>query len=84
MTKSNVDKYKPRKMIPHCELSAEFESPTAETRVTRLLYQVKLLGAKEPYNMVTIKPPPIPTMSCMSFENISGTYIVVHMHVYSA
>ena len=44
-------------MIPHCELSAEFESDTAEARVTPLRYQVKLLGAKEPHNMFTIKPP---------------------------
>ena len=57
VTKANVDKYKPHKMIPHCELSAEFESPTAETRVTPLRYRIKLLGAKEPYNMFTIKPP---------------------------
>ena len=57
MTKSNVDKYKPHKMIPHCELSADFKSASFETTVTPLCYQVKLLGAKEPYNMFTIKPP---------------------------
>ena len=41
-------------MIPHCELSAEFES---EAKVAPLRYQLKLIGAKEPYNMFTIKPP---------------------------
>ena len=57
VTKASVDNYKPRKLIPHCELSAEFESDIAEPRVTPLRYQLKLLGAKEPYNMFTIKPP---------------------------
>ena len=71
MTKSNVDKYKPHKMIPHCELSAEFESPTAETRVTPLRYQIKLLGAKEPYNMFTIKPP-LPGMGNVTYRSSVG------------
>ena len=45
-------------MIPHCELSAEFRSVTSEAAgVTPLCYQISLLGAREPYNMFTIKPP---------------------------
>ena len=60
-------------MIPHCELSAEFESNTAEARVIPLRYQVKLLGAKEPYNMFTIKPPTFTAKRSLSLENISGT-----------
>ena len=54
ISKKHVDSYKPHKRIPHCELSAEFKS---EVGFSPLCYQVKLLGAKEPYNMFTIKPP---------------------------
>ena len=52
----DVDNYEPGKnMIPSCQLSAEFLSPTKGEKIPSLVYSVKLLGAKEPYNMFLIK-----------------------------
>ena len=63
MTKKHVDNYKPGKRIPSCQLSADFESHSAEIKVVPFLYQVKLLGAKEPHNMFTFNIIPAPPSS---------------------
>ena len=58
VTKKYVDNYQPGKWIPSCQLSADIEYDSAEIKVVPFRYRVKLLGAKEPHNTFTIKPPP--------------------------
>ena len=55
--KRNVDNYQSGQWIPSCELNAEFELSSTDTKPVPLRYRVNLLGAKEPHNMFTIKPP---------------------------
>ena len=57
MTKKHVDNYLPGKRIPNCQLSADLEDDSTEVKVVPFRYRIKLLGAKEPYNKFTIKPP---------------------------
>ncbi len=49
----NVDQFKPGQRIPHCHLKAEV---TANHKMSapKLFHRVKLVGAKVPYNIVTI------------------------------
>lgn len=49
--KSVVDKFKPGKGIPHCQLLARVVDPSKREP---LQYLVNLEGAKEPYNVFTI------------------------------
>ena len=72
-----VDSFEPGTLIPHCELSADFES---EFKVAPLRYQVKLLGAKKPHNMFTIKPPSFTTKRSSSSADISGTCSICTVH----
>ena len=81
VSKKHVDSYQPHKRIPHCELLAEFESATAETRVTPLCHRVKLLGAKQPYNMLILKPPTITVNRPISFKNNSGMYVIMYLPI---
>ena len=56
--KKHVDSYKPGRRIPRCQLSAVFI--LAENKNIPLLqHQVKLVGAKEPFNMIAIELPTI-------------------------
>ena len=55
--KKHVDNYSPPKIIPRCQLSADFMSGTGQRDIPMLQYQVNLIGAKEPHNMFVIKPP---------------------------
>ena len=50
--KKHVDMFKPGQRIPHCHLKAEVTSKGEKT-VSKLFHQVKLVGAKEPFNVVT-------------------------------
>ena len=54
--KRNVDSFEPGKMIPNCQLSAEFSS-SAGQKVPSLKHRVKLLGAKDPFDTFLIKSP---------------------------
>ncbi len=51
--KTTVDQFKPGQRIPHCHLKAEVTS-NHEMSAPKLFHQVKLVGAKLPYNIVTI------------------------------
>ena len=57
ITKKHVDNYNPSKIIPKCQLSADFMPGTGQRDIPMLQYRVKLIGAKEPHNMFVIKPP---------------------------
>ena len=57
IVKKHVDSYNPPKIIPKCQLSADFMSGTAQRDIPMFKYPVKLIGAKEPHNMFVIKPP---------------------------
>ena len=57
IVKKHVDSYYPPKIIPKCQLSADFMSGTGQRDIPMFQYQVKLIGAKEPQNMLVIKPP---------------------------
>ena len=61
--KKKVDSFEPGKMIPSCQLSAEFLSSLR--KVPSLKHHIKLLGAKEPYDSFLIKPP-IATLTSMA------------------
>ena len=52
MIKKHVDQFKPGQRIPHCHLKAEVTSKRKKT-VSKLFHQVRLVGAKEPFNIVT-------------------------------
>ncbi|XP_064392749.1 ankyrin-2-like isoform X2 [Halichondria panicea] len=53
VTKKHVDQFKPGQRIPHCHLNAEL-TINDEMSPAKLLHQVKLVGAKFPYNIVTL------------------------------
>ena len=74
--KKKVDSFEPGKMIPSCQLSAEFLS--SSRKVPSLRHHVKLLGAKEPYDSFLIKPPTA-TLTSMA----EGTYMCTSMINYS-
>ena len=63
VTKDEVDSYLPGKRIPHCELAAYFVGES----VTRLVYQLVLLGAKPPRNKFTLSYMP-PTGSSLKYQ----------------
>ena len=56
--KQHVDNYKPKRRIPKCQLSVVFVS-SKENEIPLLQHQLELLGAKKPYNMITIELPSI-------------------------
>ena len=56
--KKHVDNYRPGQWIPSCQLSAVFVL-AEDKKIPLLQYQVKLVGAKEPFNMIAIEPPTI-------------------------
>ena len=56
--KKHVDNYKPGCRIPSCQLSAVFTLAN-DKPIPLLQYQVKLEGAKEPFNMIAIELPTI-------------------------
>ncbi len=45
--------FKPGQRIPYCHLKAEMTNKRKKS-APKLLHQVKLLGAKHPYNIITI------------------------------
>ena len=56
ITKKDVDKYEPPKVIPNCPLLASFAEGKVD--IPMFLYRVKLIGAREPHNMVVINCKP--------------------------
>ena len=68
--KQIVDNYEKGKVIPKCQFSANAIIQEKED-VPPLQYQVKLLGAKHPDNIITfsINPPVV----------ISGIYLVIKL-----
>ena len=59
--KRKVDNFQPDKMIPSCRLNISFI--LSENTEPPLRYCVKLLGAKEPYDMFKIIPSTTTTTS---------------------
>ena len=57
MTKKYVDNFIGGKMIPHCQLNAEFEFSEMAKKVSSLKHQVNLSGAKYPHNIFIIDLP---------------------------
>ena len=57
--KRHVDNYQPGRRIPSCQLDAQYELSSTDSKPVPLRYRVKLLGAKKPHNMftITIRPP---------------------------
>ena len=57
--KRHVDNYQPGRRIPTCQLDAEYELRSTDTKPVPLRYKVMLLGAKGPHNKftITIRPP---------------------------
>ncbi len=51
--KKNVDQFKPGQSIPHCHLNAEL-TINDEVSPPKLLHQVKLVGAKDPFKFITL------------------------------
>ena len=54
--KKHVDNFLPGRWIPKCLLSAVADE---DKRIPSLQYQVKLNGAKEPFNMLAIELPSV-------------------------
>ena len=52
-----VDSYRPGKRIPRCQLSALYVFPSDKANIPILQYQLKLVGAREPYTMIVIELP---------------------------
>ena len=48
-----VDTFEPGQIIPHCQLYARLQLLDSNQREP-LQYTIHLLGAKEPYNVITI------------------------------
>ena len=55
MTKKQVDNFREGKLIPCCQLKAEFSG--RRKKIPRLSHQVKLEGAKYPHDVFTIDLP---------------------------
>ena len=53
VVKRNVDSFEVGKMIPSCQLTADFFGKEASS----LKHCVKLVGAEKPYDQFLIKPP---------------------------
>ena len=66
-------------MIPNCQLSAEFLSSTGQ-EVPSLQHHVKLLGAKDPYDVFLIKPPAAVSRATATVAD-GIQYMSVHIHV---
>ena len=63
ITKEYIDRYKPGKMIPYCQLSADFESKAScKGEIPLLFCHVDVIGARKPRKFA-IKPPPPPLTS---------------------
>ena len=61
--KVKVDNFQPGKMIPSCQLNARITTSHNSAEISSLKYCVKLLGAKEPYDMFNIIPSTTATTS---------------------
>ncbi len=71
--KTTVDQFKPGQKIPHCHLKAEVTS-NHKMPAPKLFHQVKLVGAKDPYNTVTISLDPqetLPGQNTPSYLSVS-------------
>ena len=64
VVKKHVDTYQPGRRIPKCQLLAVFDFE--KQNIPTLRYRVKLIGAKDPYNVVAIEPP-IPPGTCVMY-----------------
>ena len=58
--KKNVDSFKPGKLVPRCQLQADFTSDSGFDMEysPKLCYRVILIGAKEPHNTFLVTPDP--------------------------
>ena len=71
--KKHVDNHQSGQWIPGCQLSAVF-TLAEDKRIPLLQYQVKLIGAKEPFNMMAIELPSVsgtqryPKHKCGSYD----------------
>ena len=54
--KRHVDNFRPGQRIPNCQLSAVAYE---DKKIPPLRYQVKLIGATKPYNMMAIELPSV-------------------------
>ncbi|XP_064402405.1 uncharacterized protein LOC135348156 [Halichondria panicea] len=59
--KKHVDQFKPGQRIPYCHLNAEMTNKRKKS-APKLFLQVKLVGAKDPYNIITINLDPQRTL----------------------
>ena len=74
VVKKKVDSFEPGKMIPSCQLCAEFSG----SKITPFKHHVKLLGAKKPYDSFLMKPPAsifTGATKSMPYMDISVTYV---------
>ena len=79
--KKHVDQFKPGQRIPYCHLNAEMANKSAP----KLFHQVKLVGAKDPYNIITINLDPQRTLpgqndTCMYIVFFHFLFLSKHGH----
>ena len=72
--KVKVDNFQPGKMIPSCQLNARITTSYNSAEISSLKYCVKLLGAKEPYDMFNIIPSTTATTSAERRGMYNDTY----------
>ena len=77
--KKDVDNYEPPKVIPNCQIFAFYNiAKGKEAGIPMFLYQVSLIGAREPHNMVVIscKKASLP-VSGNKFAHYQWVFLVV-------
>ncbi|XP_064401960.1 uncharacterized protein LOC135347815 isoform X2 [Halichondria panicea] len=67
--KKHVDQFKPGQRIPYCHLKAEMTNKRKKS-APKLFHQVKLVGAKDPYNIITIDLDPQRTFPETTFGDL--------------
>ncbi|XP_064401971.1 uncharacterized protein LOC135347820 isoform X4 [Halichondria panicea] len=67
--KKHVDQFKPGQRIPYCHLNAEMTNKRKKS-TPKLFHQVKLVGAKVPYNFITINLDPQRTLPETTFGDL--------------
>ena len=55
--KDHVDSFTPGKLLPYCQLRIQWNGKRKP--VAALCHQVTLMGAKKPYNFITIESDPL-------------------------
>ena len=75
MTKRQVDNYREGKLIPHCQLKAEYCGKGKE--VSALKHQVVLEGAPHPHNVLVID---LPAAKGIPFLSLSTKRLCMHYY----